>query len=160
MRRSSRVLAAAAAVAIGGVVAAPRAARAFKTWEDNQRKAWYAAATAALARGEETLPPLPFLVGIEQEGDTIEKDDPTVRGFFNALLFGARTPEYQHELLQIAAAEARKSAAMQAQLGRPAEAAQIRGADGTVVSPTPATALSWDNLGPAFARSATARQVI
>ncbi|HET9754020.1 MAG TPA: hypothetical protein VFP52_13700, partial [Myxococcales bacterium] len=74
MRKSSKLAAAAACAASLAMLAAPRVARAWKAWQESRRAAWIAASVAALQRGEETLPPMPFGMETEPGRSGVERD--------------------------------------------------------------------------------------
>ncbi|HEY6909500.1 MAG TPA: hypothetical protein VI356_09035 [Myxococcales bacterium] len=147
MRKSSKLAAAAACAASLAMLAAPRVARAWKAWQESRRAAWIAASVAALQRGEETLPPMPFGMETEPGRSGVERDDPNMRRLVDLLIEGPRTPAYRHQLMVLAAAENAKAKALLQQ--RKAFAAQGRPVGAATAAATPATTLSWDSLGPA-----------
>jgi hypothetical protein len=161
MKPSHKAALAGLAVVCAGTLAAPHAARAYRSWEQSRKDAWIALATAAVERGDEILPPMPWGLDLADDDDEkrgIEKDDPRVRRLVDLITFGKRTPEYQHELLLIAAEENRKAAALTEHARRQLNARTRQVFDPAApalagVTPTPATLLQWNNVGPAGARS-------
>ena len=151
MRKSLKVALAGAGAAAVALLAAPRFARAYKVWQESRRAQWIAASIAALQRGEEVLPPMPWGTETDAPRGNVERDDPNMRRLVNLLLEGSRTPEYQHRLLVLAAEESRKADAL-LQQRKTAIARGLRTLDVANAGPTPATTLSWDNLGPAYTR--------
>ncbi len=149
MRKSWKLAAAAAGAASLAMLAAPRVARAWKTWQESRRAAWIAASVAALQRGEETLPPMPFGLETENGRGNVERDDPNMRRLVNLLVEGARTPAYRHQLMVLAAAENRKAEALRARRAVTVQGRPVASA----AAATPATTLVWDNLGPANTQS-------
>jgi len=151
MRKSWKVALAGASAAAMVLLAAPRIARAYKAWQESRRAEWIAASIAALQRGEEVLPPMPWGMETDAPRGNVERDDPNMRRLANLLLEGSRTPEYRHRLLVLAAEESRKAAALLQE--RKNEIRQgLRTRALANAEPTPATTLSWDNLGPANTR--------
>jgi len=151
MRKSLKVALAGAGAAAVALLAAPRFARAYKVWQESRRAQWIAASIAALQRGEEVLPPMPWGTETDAPRGNVERDDPNMRRLVNLLLEGSRTPEYRHRLLVLAAEESRKADAL-LQQRKTAIARGLRTLDVANAGPTPATTLSWDNLGPANTR--------
>src|SRR5438105_8375594 len=152
MRTSWKVGAASLAAAVAATLAAPKAAKAYKRWEESRRAEWIKASIAALESGAESLPPMPWGMETERPDRGIERDDPNMRRLVNLLLEGPRTPQFRLKLMKIAAAENRKDAALKkehrSQIARGVRSRFVVGS----APVTPPTTLSWDNLGPASTR--------
>jgi hypothetical protein len=145
--------------AAGLAACAPQAVTAYNNWKQERRNALIAKTEQALAQGMDHIPWMDSLRSEEEheesegvaapegENEEGEKDDAALRRLANQAEIGPRSPEYQHELLRIAAAEARK-------WNGPGAGASLRGAGvASALSPTPAGTATWVNLGPATARS-------
>src|SRR5947209_20433917 len=96
MRKTWKLVAVAVASAVA-LVAAPRAARAYKAWQESRRGQWIADSIAALQRGDEVLPPMPWGMETEPARGNVERDDPNMRRLINLLAEGRRTPEYRQD---------------------------------------------------------------
>jgi len=146
MRMPWKAVAAGLCAAVVGMVSSPRVARAWHGWQEGRKARWIASAIAAVQRGEETLPPIPWGMEIDR-GRGVERDDPNTRRLMNLLLEGKRTPEYRHRLMLLAAAENRKAKALERQ--QSSAFVQGRPVPGAVPSVAAPPTLSWDSLGPA-----------
>ncbi|HEX5753980.1 MAG TPA: hypothetical protein VFZ09_47790 [Archangium sp.] len=145
---------------VAGLAAcAPQVVTAYNNWKQERRNALIAKTEQALAQGLDYIPWMDSLrsededeeheglVANEEENEEAEKDDAALRRLALQAEIGPRSPEYQQELLKIAAAEARKWN------GTGATSPMRLDGDASALSPTPAGDVSWVNLGPATARS-------
>jgi hypothetical protein len=100
----------AAALATVTVLAvAPRGARAWKSYREEQRRARIVAAIAALKAGDDVAP-ISLRTGVQEPESKTEgkRDDPLLRELGNLLEWGNRTPEFHARLRSIAASEAQR----------------------------------------------------
>lgn len=144
---------------VAGLAAcAPQVVTAYNNWKQERRNALIAKTEQALAQGLDYIPWMDSLrneneeeeglVSNEGENEGEEKDDAALRRLANQAEIGPRSPEYQQQLVRLAAAEARKWN----RLGTDASARPAAG-DGSAISPTPMGTATWASLGPATARS-------
>ncbi len=148
MTKTKWTLVAAAGAAAVSIVAAPRAARALRTWKAERRQARIAQAWESVKRGQDFLSFNPADEEIEEQEDRRipEQDDPTLRALVNAAEWGYPNPAFSAQKLAVARAEARKWAAL---MPRPAGrfAGRIDGnLAGGALSPTGGP--TWTSLGP------------
>ncbi|AKJ04889.1 hypothetical protein ATI61_10143 [Archangium gephyra] len=143
----------------GLAACAPQVVTAYNNWKQERRNALIEKTELALAQGLDHIPWMDSLrsedeseehegvASSEEENEEGEKDDAALRRLANQAEIGPRSPEYQQELLKIAAAEARK-------WNGPGATTPMRlDGDASAISPTPAGNATWTNLGPATARS-------
>ncbi|MCY1077208.1 hypothetical protein [Archangium lansingense] len=144
---------------VAGLAAcAPQVVTAYNNWKQERRNALIAKTEQALAQGLDYIPWMDSLRPEEEEeneghasseGEEEEKDDAALRRLANQAEIGPRSPEYSHQLMRIAAAEALK-------WNNPSGAAVApsrQNGDAAAISPTPQGTAAWVNLGPATARS-------
>jgi len=106
------ILAAASGAALVAFAAAPRAARAYRTWKAERRQARIAQAWQSVKAGQDFLSWNPAAEDDEAEEArdprAPEQDDPTLRSLVNAAEWGYRSPAFSAQKMRVAAEEARK----------------------------------------------------
>src|SRR5258707_3959751 len=107
-----KLVAAASGAALLSIAAAPRAARAYRSWTAARRQARIAQAWASVKAGQDylTFNPAAEDDGREEPSNRLvpEQDDPMLRGLANAAEWGYRSGAFLMQKLQVTAAEARK----------------------------------------------------
>ncbi|HXL39717.1 MAG TPA: hypothetical protein VN928_04150, partial [Myxococcales bacterium] len=149
MTKTRWTLVGAASAAALFLAAAPRAARAYRTWQAERRQARIAQAMESVKRGQDYLTFNPVDDEQEESADKRlpEQDDPMLRGLVNAAEWGYPSPAFSAQKLAVARAEARKWAALMPRPARLARRIDGSFAGAPALAPTGAGP-TWASLGP------------